>query len=631
MNIDSQPKFIPTQYPAVRLLFGVAAGIILQLAVSWSSLGFAITAGLCVAIGVGCLIAKKYSVSFWLCSAAIGLWVGFHATALRVPSRSIGEITAVIDGEITSILRKDSTIVKCIIDGKIDAKALPAIEPCKVILTVSNPTVREHFLETGAHIYAVVSLRLPQLPSLPAEFNEVQYCVANDVQFMARANAAKVALLEKPNGLSWFVYSSISAVERAIHSLYPEEIGAIVSALVFGNQTGLTEETRRAFSLSGTAHVVSVSGFHVGIIAAGVFIVLGFIRNRWVKFVVFTVLITFFIIISGLQPAAMRAAIMAELAMIALILEQRIIGLNIVALALIFVVIYSPQVLFSPGFQMSAASILGISLLFNPFQRGLGMLLPKHLWVREIIITSLAVTFAASVMVSPLVAYYFSIFSVISPLANLLVIPLMSVAMIWAFCSLMVLHLNWGVATTFAAASAASIQLAELINTWAIKLPFAAVQSSQIAVLIAVVSSASLIYILLANSRMHALFRFCVASAVMVMSVMIAKPDIDINVAFSAGETIPIVARRMNVDATIIPLKKGVGVALITDRRAHQYPSGDAPLERYLSGLNDSLLIGIRGNSSEWIAAQVRNNHPKTRIFVCPVSFQNELGMAKKE
>lgn len=602
-----------------------------MLTISWSSEGFLITTGLCLVVGLGFFIAKKYSASFWLCSIVIGLWVGFHAITLRVPSRSIGEITAVIDGEITSIHRKDSATVRCIIDGKVDAQALPALEPCRVILSIRNPTVREHFLETGAHIYAVVSLRLPQHPSLPAEFNEVQYCASNDVQFIARTNATKVALLEKPNGLSWLVYSSVGIADRAIHSLYPDEIGAVVSALVFGNQTGLTEETRRAFSLSGTAHVVSVSGFHVGIIAVGVFILLGFIRNRWMKFVIFTVLLAFFIIMSGMQPTAIRAGIMAELTMIALMLEQRIIGLNIVALALVLVMIYSPCVLYSPGFQMSAASILGISLLFNPFTRGLSMLLPKRLWLREVILASLAVTFAASVMVSPLVAYYFSVFSVISPLANLLVIPVMSVAMIWAFCSLIVLPLNWGIATTFAAAAAVCIQVAESVNTWVIKLPFAAVQSPQIAVLIAVISSMALVYILLANSRRHILFRLSVASTVMVMSVMIVKPDVDINATFSGGETIPLVAHRMNVDATLIPLKKGVSVALITDRKAHMYPIGDASLERYLAGLNDSLLIGIRGNASEWIAAQVRDNHPKTKIFVCPWSLQNGLATEKKE
>ncbi|MBS1537667.1 MAG: ComEC/Rec2 family competence protein [Bacteroidetes bacterium] len=617
MEVES-PTFIPTRYPAVRLLFGVAMGIALQLAISWNSLGFFVASGVCLASGIGLFIAKKFTASYWLCAIIIGLWIGFHGSVLTVPTKSIGEIPAVINGEITSLLRKDSASVRCIVEGNVDAKALPALEPCRVILVVHNPTCREYFLETGARIYAVVSLRLPLKSSLPAEFDELQYCKANEVQFMARAEPSKVALLERSSGFTRFVYSSAGAIDRIIHSLYTQETGAIVSALVLGDKTRISEETRSTFSLSGTAHLLAVSGFHVGIIASGVFLLLGIVRNRWAKFIIFTIVLGLFVVMSGLQPSAIRAGIMVELALLTLILERRIIGLNIVALALVLVMIFSPKVIYSPGFQMSAASILGISVLFAPFKRGLGVLLPFTSWFGELIIASLAVTFSASVMVSPLVAYYFSIFSLVSPLANLLVIPLMSLAMVWVFCSLVFAPINWGITTTFSAASSACIHTAESVNTWAIGFKFAAVQSPELAVVIASLSSVGLVYILLVQSKRQSLFRLTVTSVVMVFSLVIVKPNITINSAFTRGESVRLTAPRMNVVARIIPLKKGVTAALITDRKPHQYPFGDPALQRYLLGLNDSLLIGIQGNSSEWIAAQVRNLRPSTHIFTYP-------------
>jgi ComEC/Rec2-related protein len=623
--MEFPPTFIPTRYPAVRLLLGAVLGIIVYLAISWNTVGFAAGIILSVMTAGYVFVKKNYSASFWLCAVILGCWIGFHATVIKVPPRSIGEIPATIDGEISSILRRDSVSVRCIIDGKVDAQALPPIEPCRVILSVRNTTFREHFLETGARIYAVVSLRLPQKPSLPAEFDEWQYCASNEVQFLARAEASKVALLERSSGFRWFIHSSAGAIDRIIRSLYPREAGAIVSALVLGDKTQLNQETRSVFSLSGTAHVLAVSGFHVGIIASGVFVMLGFIRNRWAKFFIFTIVLGLFVIMSGLQPSAIRAGMMAELAMITLLLERRIVAVNIVALALVLVMVYSPHVIYSSGFQMSAASIIGITLLFQPFQRGLSIVISPATWFGEIIIASLAVTFAASVTVSPLVAYYFSIYSIISPLANFVVIPLISIAMIWVFFSVIFAAVNWGIATTFAAAATICIRTAESVNTWFVGLPFAAVQSSQSATIIAVLSSIVIVYVLYSRSKRQTLFRLSVSVVVMVASIMIIQPNINLHTTFSGGESKRLLAPRVNVVATIIPLKQGVTAVLITDRKAHQYPLGDASLERYLMGLRDSLIIGTRGNSSQWIAAQVRDSCPKTRIFTYPLSLQNTI------
>lgn len=623
--MKSPPKFIPTQYPALRLLFGVAAGVYFQLAFTWNIIGFAIVFGLSVAVGIALFAIKRYTPSFWMCSLVIGLWVGFNSVGFHLPSRSIGEIPAVIEGEITSVLREDSTSFKCIVEGKVDAQALPAIDPCRVIMSVPNTTKRENFLKTGAYIYSDVKLRLPQKSSLPGEFNEAQYCAANDIQFIANANPKKVALLESSSGFSKLTYSSVGAINSSINSLYPKETAAIVSALILGNQTKLNADTRKAFALSGTSHLLSVSGFHVAIIASGVFIVLGFIRKRWIKFIVFTAFLTIFILVSGSQHAAIRAGIMAELTLIAFLLQQRIKVVNIIALTVVVEMIWLPEVIYSAAFQMSVASIVGITLLYNPFRYGLSMILPVRLWLREVVISSLALTFAASVIVSPIVAYYFSVFSVVSPLANLLTIPFMSIAMIWAFCSLIFIPLNWGIATTFAAAASTCIQVTDSINTWAVDLQIAAVQSPNLVVPVACVCSVAVLYILFSNTRRQAMFRAGVASAVLLLTVLIIKPDVNIRTTFTGGETIPLVAKRMYVNAKIIPLKEGLTGVLITDRKTHQYPQSDPYLQEYLADLNDSLLVGVNGNSSEWIASRVRNKHGKIKIFTCTQWMQNEF------
>ncbi|MBK9248147.1 MAG: ComEC/Rec2 family competence protein [Ignavibacteria bacterium] len=466
--MTDQPRIIFTRYPAFRLLCGMALGILFHSTATWNIPGFIILFSCLSLLSAGFYYRKKLVLSFWVASFALGIWVGNSAQQVQIPQSIVSEIPTTISGKITSVLRQDSLNFRCIIDGSVDAQQLPVISSSRVILTVNLLSDRENFLKVGSIIYAAGTLRTPQTPTLPMEFDERQYCKSQDVQFLMKAKASDVAIVEKAGGFPALVAEIVAALEQRIQILYSNESGAIVSALLLGNQTKISKETRKIYSLSGTAHILSVSGSHVGIIAAIIFVFLGFVRSRWLKFLIFTLAISAFIIVSGMQPAAMRAGLMAILAMLGFTLQRRVFALNILCLSIVILLLCQPILIYSSGFQMSVASVFGITIFYAPFHATFLSHLTNKSSVTEFIASSLALTFAASVTVSPLVAYYFSTFSVVSPCTNVLIVPLMSLAMIFGMASVLLLPVNVGIATTYSAATAWCISTSESINQWSV-------------------------------------------------------------------------------------------------------------------------------------------------------------------
>jgi len=619
--MSDKPRIIFTRYPAFRLLCGVEIGVLFYRTATWNETGFILFLSCLFLVSAFFYYNHKHPASFWIAALALGLWVGNSAQQFRTPSMDIRDIPTVLTGQIVSVLRQDSLSFRCIVDGTVDAQPLPAIRPCRVILTVLIPTKREEFLRAGAKIYAVGMLRTPGISTLPMEFNERQYCMSQDVQFLVQSNSTNVALLEEASGFSAWIAACTQSIEQQITILYPQETGAIVTALLLGNQTHISKETREIYSLSGTAHILSVSGSHVGVIAALILVFLGFVRHKWLKFIIFTVSITAFILFSGMQPSALRAGLMALLAMLGYTLQRRVFVFNIVSLSVVILLIYQPTLIYSAGFQMSVVSVVGITIFYAPFRTFLLSLVPFQFPIIEFIASSLALTFAASVSVSPLVAYYFSTFSVVSPLANLLVVPLMSLGMVFGMLSIVVLPINVGIATTYSAATAWCIRTADTVNRWSVELPASYVHASDLALLLSILVSSALLLVLMSQSRRQAAFRFIVSSISIFLIVHL------VGVQPSVSRLIP----RTNVAVSAIPLQKDTTLILITDRKPHLYPSTDRALVEFITTLPDSAIVGIRGNVSEWTAVQAHDLRPSVKFFNYPKSLESSVLMMQGE
>jgi competence protein ComEC len=200
---------------------------------------------------------------------------------------------------------------------------------------------------------------------------------------------------------------------------------ALATALVLGYDRYLDGELRAAYSNAGAMHVLCVSGLHVGII----YVVLMFlmnripVRTRWFHFfklLLVLLLIWMYALITGLEPAVSRAALMFSFVTLGKMIHRKSRVFNTLAASALVLLVMRPNLIVSLGFQMSYLAVGGIVWLhpyiYNWYR--------PHAWLPDKIWNLIAVSLAAQIALAPLLMFYFHKVSLIFPLSNLVAIPL---------------------------------------------------------------------------------------------------------------------------------------------------------------------------------------------------------------
>jgi competence protein ComEC len=203
---------------------------------------------------------------------------------------------------------------------------------------------------------------------------------------------------------------------------------ALLAGLLLGEKGDLPEETRNAFSRTGTMHILAVSGLNVAILIGILALVLSVLRIRgWPRLLITVVVAALYVGATGFSASAVRAYLMALSAILGLFIERRYDPLNGICIAGIVILAADPTALLDVGFQLSFAATAAIVLFYRPVM-GLFQSLSLPRLVRNWIIAPLAVVVSAQLGTIPLTAYYFYQLSLVSFLANLIVVPLVGLA-----------------------------------------------------------------------------------------------------------------------------------------------------------------------------------------------------------
>lgn len=408
---------------------------------------------------------------------------------------------------VSKVLKTQKKFSRIIVEGKILNDDWQLIKNTRFLVTIINsPKHKIKNIDENDILAGAIQYRIPFKATLPNEFNELNYLRNLDCEYSATGFTKKIGLISvnRPPAVRDEIKKSIF---NRIDDLYSNSTRGIVKAILLGDKSELHRDTRKEFAVTGVAHILAVSGFHVGIIAGILFWIFSFIRNNYIKFILITSSLLAYIYLVDFQPSAVRAGIMIILFLFAYLIQRKPNPINIIATAVLLVTVVNPSSLYSVGFQMSVAAISGIFLLYNPFRIFLYdfMKLEKYEITKKIG-NSLAVSLAASVVVSPIVAYYFGIYSIISPLANLIVIPFMLFGQIFGIVALVSSYLFLPVGHIFANTSQLSIEIATLITHYAAQLPFSHI-SGELVYIISIFTSVFLIYLLLSNSTKQMIFR----------------------------------------------------------------------------------------------------------------------------
>jgi ComEC/Rec2-related protein len=225
----------------------------------------------------------------------------------------------------------------------------------------------------------------------------------------------------------------------------PDEPLKLLWAMTLGWRPALTTEVSAPFMQSGTMHIFAISGLHIALIAGILVAILRAVQlPRFGCGVVIIPLIWFYTAATGWQPSAIRSTIMMTIVIGGWMLKRPGNLLNSLAAAGLVILAGDPLQLFQASFQLSFFVVLSIALFMPPLEKwrdrllATDPLLPRELlprWRRwlnsslRLLLTSLAVSFAAWLGSWPLCAYYFHLFSPVTLLANLLIVPLSSAAL----------------------------------------------------------------------------------------------------------------------------------------------------------------------------------------------------------
>jgi competence protein ComEC len=288
----------------------------------------------------------------------------------------------------------------------------------------------------------------------PPPFRPGGYDFARDLYFQRIGatgfvtGAIKVEAAPVAPGLRLRFLSAIDAmrdgIDRRIRAVVPGDAGAIASALITGKRDALSTAVNDAMFISGLGHVLSISGYHMAVVAGVVFFVFRAglalipgiaLRHPIKKWGALAALLaaTFYLVLSGAEVATQRSFIMIAIVLIGVMVDRSALTLRNLALAALFVMVLAPESVVHPSFQMSFAATLALVAAYQgggPWSSGGkpgSFAAQAASWGLREITTLVLASLVAGLATTPYAAFHFHRLAPYGVIANLLAMPIVSV------------------------------------------------------------------------------------------------------------------------------------------------------------------------------------------------------------
>jgi len=316
----------------------------------------------------------------------------------------------------------------------------------RIVVTITGELPGHYFSGQQVEIYGV--LAPPQTPIAPGLFNYRAYLARQGIHYQLKAGSTNdwrttsPALTTPP-----FTDRFLAWAKRTLARGLPTEDESLrlMWAMTLGWKTALTGEVSEPFMKSGTMHIFAISGLHIALIAGILVSLLRVMQvsRVWCGVIVIP-LLWFYTAATGWQSSAIRSTIMMTIIIGGWSLRRPSDLLNSLAAAALVILLWEPQQLFQASFQLSFFVVLSIALFLPPLEKirdrllQIDPMLPAELiprWQRglrsaaRVLLTSFVTSLAAWLGSLPLTAYYFHLFSPVTLLANLVIVPLSSLAL----------------------------------------------------------------------------------------------------------------------------------------------------------------------------------------------------------
>lgn len=273
-----------------------------------------------------------------------------------------------------------------------------------------------------------------------ADYNRYLYLQGvNSVLWLTKEEMYPISKASE-NTLSNILDKARAATTNAIiDSGVGSDASAFLTAVIVGDDSYLQPDTDEAFRTSGLAHLLALSGLHVGIIIMFITVCLSWMRPSRYGYRIFYILIIAasfaYAAFAGMTPSVVRAACMVAVLCVSAIFQRRANVYNSLCVAIFLWLVINPLWLFAPGFQMSVCAVLGITIAL----RAVNAYRIRRTWVKKalrIVIVPMAAMAATAI---PAMAYFHTFplyFLPANILASIAIVPMMFCGVLLAIATM---------------------------------------------------------------------------------------------------------------------------------------------------------------------------------------------------
>lgn len=397
----------PVAVAALGLLFGLLIGD-----------GFVLVQALIAALvlliaALGARIARRAMWAVFLVAMAIG----FVRVSLAAPV-SVPVGNGIVQGKIceTPEAREDGSYRVYLADATLDGVSFSG-----------RVRLFARFVEAPAY-GQIVNANASVVPSADKYRLSDRYRGVFAVAF-ARGEAG--VIWQSPQDAYGQLLRLRENIGNRVEQLFPGAPGE-AKGMILGDTSDIDDEMLAAFRNTGIAHLLSVSGLHVSLLAVAFSLL--FRRNAWVRFAAVALFCALYAAITAFSPPVVRSGIMLSIGLLAFPLKRRLDAISALAASFVLILLYNPYSLWNAGFQLSFVAVLSMILLAPLFQRPLMRLGSTAAGL-------IGASAAVIIGTLPTSCYFFEQAQLLSLVTNLFVIPLSGVFLIPAFLGVLLSYL----------------------------------------------------------------------------------------------------------------------------------------------------------------------------------------------
>ncbi|WP_299686994.1 ComEC/Rec2 family competence protein [uncultured Tateyamaria sp.] len=416
---------------------GMAVGIAVFFGLRFEPSGILIVAVACCGIAAFALMRRVGETlgPFAILLAIIAF--GFCVAAFRTHSLAGPVIDwryyGPVEGRIVGMDRSGSDAVRLTLDHvKLDRVA-PDRTPLRVRISLHGDPDLGVAPTPGLRVMTTAHLSPPGGPVEPGGFDFQRHAWFAQLGAVGYTRVPLMAASAAEFDLRQVVFGLRMDISHAVRAHLPGDVGGFAAAVTTGDRSGISQDALEDLRAANTAHLLAISGLHMGLLSGFVFGLLRLIfalippialRLPARKMAAGGALVaaTGYLALSGGNVATERAFVMVAVALCAILVDRRAISLRGVAIAALIILTWQPEALLGPGFQMSFAATTALVAVFGwlrdkPWLRGRG-------WVQAFfgLVISSAV---AGLATAPIGAAHFNAMAQYGLLANLASVPLM--------------------------------------------------------------------------------------------------------------------------------------------------------------------------------------------------------------